>query len=274
MLRLRLATAAVAIPLLLLLILRAPQWAFALVVGLIAVLGVLEYLDMTFADRPLERGFYFLLGAAAVAGWSARGLGFFGPPVVDAEMPGAGMVLVAAGGLLWVLLARRDFEAGLLDFGRALTGILYAGFLLVHFIWLEQLSDGPYWVVFVVMTGMLGDSAGYFVGHAFGRHKLMPRVSPGKTIEGAVGILGGNLLSGVAAKIFLLPALTWNEALVLAAIQGTLGQLGDLCESIMKRTYGAKDSGRLFPGHGGVLDRIDSLVFPVAGVYYYVALYR
>jgi phosphatidate cytidylyltransferase len=269
-----LATAAVAIPLLLLLILRAPQWSFSLVVGLIAAVGVLEYLDMALPQRPLERGVYFLLGAAAIAAWSLRGLGFFGPPVVDQELSGAGVALVIAGGLLWVLLARRDFEAGLLDSGRALVGILYAGFLLVHFTWLQQLPEGPYWVIFVIMTGMMGDSSGYFVGHAVGRHKLMPRVSPGKTIEGALGILGGNLLAGVVTKLVLLPSLSWPEALWLAAIQGVLGQLGDLCESVMKRTYGTKDSGRLFPGHGGVLDRIDSLVFPVAGMYYYVALCR
>jgi phosphatidate cytidylyltransferase len=91
-------------------------------------------------------------------------------------------------------------------------------------------------------------------------------------VEGAVGILGGNLAAGVFAKLLLLPHLAWGEVLALAVVQGTLGQLGDLCESVVKRTYGAKDSGKLFPGHGGVLDRIDSLVFPVAAVYYYVAL--
>jgi phosphatidate cytidylyltransferase len=179
-----------------------------------------------------------------------------------------------AGGLAWVLLARPDFEAGLLDLGRALVGVLFAGFLLVHFVWLELLPDGPYWVIFVIMTAMAGDSAGYFVGHAVGRHKLMPRVSPGKTVEGSLGIVAGNLLSGVLAHVFLLPQLSWAEVLALAVGQGLLGQIGDLCESVIKRTYGAKDSGRLFPGHGGILDRIDSLVFPVAGVYYYVAFCR
>jgi phosphatidate cytidylyltransferase len=171
-----------------------------------------------------------------------------------------------------VLFARRDFDAGLLDLGRALVGLLYAGFLLIHFVWLHQLPDGPYWVIFVVATAMAGDSSGYFVGHSIGRHKLAPRISPGKTIEGSLGILAGNLVAGVVAKLILLPQLGWTEALAIAAVQGTLGQLGDLCESIMKRTYGTKDSGRILPGHGGVLDRIDSLVFPVAAVYYYVAL--
>jgi phosphatidate cytidylyltransferase len=271
-LRHRLATAAVAIPTLLALILWAPVWGFALFVGTIAVLGVAEYMQMVFDEQPRDRRAFAFLGAVAVAGWASRGLGLYDQPLLDQELSHAGLALLAAGGLVWVLLARRDFEAGLLDLGRALVGVLYAGFLVLHFIWLQLLPHGPYWVIFVVLTGMAGDSAGYFVGHAFGRRRLAPRVSPGKTIEGALGILGGNLLSGVAAKWLLLPQLGWAEALLLAAAQGTLGQLGDLCESVMKRTYGAKDSGTFFPGHGGILDRIDSLVFPVAGVYYYVAL--
>jgi phosphatidate cytidylyltransferase len=271
-LRHRLATAAVAIPALLALILWAPAWGFALFLGTVAALGVLEYLFMAFPEGRRERAVFGVLGFLAVAGWSARGLGLFGDPRLDQILSQAGVAVLLTGGLLWVLLGRRDFEEGLLDLGRALVGVLFAGFLLVHFIWLQILPEGPFWVIFVVMTGMAGDSAGYFVGHALGRHKLMPRVSPGKTVEGAVGILGGNLAAGVFAKLLLLPHLAWGEVLALAVVQGTLGQLGDLCESVVKRTYGAKDSGKLFPGHGGVLDRIDSLVFPVAAVYYYVAL--
>lgn len=272
MLRLRLATAAVAIPALLALILYAPPWAFALFVGVCAILGVAEYMDMAFAGRPLDRWLFIAVGSVAVVAWTLRGLGRVGPPAVELELTGAGVALPLVAGFVWILLSRRDFEAGLVDLGRAMVGVLFAGFLLVHFIWLQALPDGPYWVIFVVMTAMAGDSSGYFVGHAIGRHKLVPRISPGKTVEGAFGILGGNLLAGVVAKLLLLPGLGWTEALVLAAAQGTLGQLGDLCESVIKRTYGTKDSGRLFPGHGGILDRVDSLVFPVAGVYYYVAL--
>lgn len=274
MLRLRLLTAAVAIPFLLVLVLWWPHWSLALFVGVIAVLGVLEYMDMALPDRPVERWFYVLVGALAVTAWSVRGLGYLGPPVVDQEATGGAIAFVLVSGLIWVLLARSDFEAGLLDLGRAVVGILYAGFLMMHFTWLHLLPDGPRWVIFVIMTGMAGDSAGYFVGHAIGKHKLIPRVSPGKTVEGAAGIVLGNVVAGVLAKALLLPSLSWTEVMLLAVLQGTLGQIGDLCESVMKRTYGIKDSGRLFPGHGGVLDRIDSLVFPVAGMYYYVALCR
>src|SRR5204863_5535395 len=102
---------------------------------------------------------------------------------------------------------------------------------------------------------------------------LMPRVSPGKTVEGAIGIVAGSLLAGAISKLLYLHT-TWTEVLLLSAAMAILGQLGDLCESIMKRTFGVKESGWLFPGHGGVLDRIDSLLFPVAFLYYHVSWFR
>src|SRR6185369_3485933 len=114
-----------------------------------------------------------------------------------------------------------------------------------------------------------GDSGGYFVGHALGRHKLIPRVSPGKTVEGALGIVLCSLVAAAAAKLILLPQRGWSEMLTLAVVMAIIGQLGDLSESVMKRTFGAKESGSIFPGHGGVLDRIDSLLFPVVLLYYY-----
>jgi phosphatidate cytidylyltransferase len=152
-----------------------------------------------------------------------------------------------------------------------LIGVSYVGVLLPHFIWLQAVdARGPWWVILVIAIGMAGDTGGYTVGHLWGRHKLMPRVSPGKTIEGAVGIVAASVLTGVLAKRLILPQMSWRETLLLATVMGIIGQLGDLSESIIKRTFGAKESGWLFPGHGGVLDRIDSLLFPVVFLYYYV----
>jgi phosphatidate cytidylyltransferase len=171
--------------------------------------------------------------------------------------------------MTWIVLTRPDLERGLGDFGLIAVGVLYVGLLLPHFIWLHRLDGGPGWVAFVIAVGMAGDTGGYFIGHAFGRRRLIPRVSPGKTVEGAVGVLLGSALGAVFANLLFLRARPWSEIIALAIFLGVIGQLGDLSESVMKRSFGAKESGWIFPGHGGVLDRIDSLLFPVSFVYYY-----
>ena len=266
MLRARLATAAVAIPLLLLLIFAAPHWVFASVVGVLALLGVSEFVAMAFPASFRERAVGAVLGAVVVAGAS---LGDASAPVVAASL-----ALLVMLGLSWTVVGRADFERALSDLGLTMAGVLYVGFLLPHFIWLRQSEQGPAWVTLVLATSMLGDTGGYFIGHAIGRHRLAPRLSPGKTIEGSIGIVLGTVVASAAAKVILLPAMTWTEVLCLGVILAGLSQLGDLAESVMKRTFSVKESGWMFPGHGGVLDRIDSLLFPVGFVYYYVLLAR
>ncbi len=277
MLRARLATAAVAIPSLLALILYPAEWPLAVFVSVIAVIGIGEYASMAFPNHTGQRVLTIVMGVVLVAGSAfPHGATYF-------------TVTLAASiaiGLVWILFTRPDFERGLSDLGLALVGIFYVAIFLPHFIWLHNLGleaghwtgaekwEGWRWVIFVVLIGMAGDTGGYFVGHAIGRHKLMPRVSPGKTVEGALGIVAVSLLGGAVSKVIFLRALSWNEALVLSFVMSILGQLGDLSESVMKRTFGAKESGWLFPGHGGVLDRLDSLLFPVAFIYYYVIFNR
>jgi phosphatidate cytidylyltransferase len=269
-LRARLATAAVAIPLLLLLILRAPLWMFASVVGLIAALGVIEYVAMAFPDQSAPR----MMGIGL--GWWLAAATATGRP----EWVSCALVIALIGGLSWTLFTRPDFERGLADLGLALLGAGYVGILLLYFVWLRSIPRGGSWVIFLLTVVMAGDSGGYFVGHAFGTHKLMPRVSPGKTIEGSLGIAAGNVVGAGLAKLILLPLLGvgligvgWAEALALALVVGLAAQVGDLCESMMKRTFATKESGWIFPGHGGVLDRIDSLVFAVPLLYYYLILW-
>lgn len=272
MLRARLATAAVAIPLLLLAILSGPAWVFSLIVVTLAFGGLIEYAGMAFPQRAGEKYLTIILGGVLVAGVALS----------DVRAVGAALAITIGVGLIWTLLARPDFEQGLADLGLALIGILYTGFLGPHFIWLRALSpDGPLLVIFVLAIGMAGDTGGYFVGHAFGRHKLMPRVSPGKTIEGAVGITGCSLLGAALCKVVFdaigwefFPDHGWTGILLIALAMAVIGQLGDLSESIMKRTFQTKESGWFFPGHGGILDRLDSLLFPVAFLYYYLAMLR
>ncbi len=266
MLRARLATAAVAIPVLLALILYPSPWPLLIFVAFTAVIGVGEYATMAFPNQMGERILTIFFGVIVVAG-AAR--------YQDPRYVVAALVLAVSGSLVWTLFARPDFEKGLSDMGLSLIGIVYAGLLLPHFVWLHNSGpDGPRWVIFVVVIGMAGDTGGYAVGHLIGRHKLLPRVSPGKTVEGSVGIVAASLLGGALSKLIFLQPLSWRQVLVLATVMAILGQLGDLCESIMKRTFGVKESGWLFPGHGGVLDRIDSLLFPVTFLYYHLTLLR
>lgn len=262
-LRARLSTAAIAIPLLLALIWYGSSWAFITFVAAIGVLGISEHASMVYPERRRERWGTLIAGGA----------------LVSAVVSGSATVVLLAllalvfFGFSWVLFMSADFREDFPSFGVALAGLLFVGLFLPHFALLHQLpADGRAWTIFVIAVGMGGDSAGYFIGRKFGRTKLHPTVSPGKTIEGAYGIFAGSLAVGLLGKLFLLPDLGWIEVVVLATIMAVLGQIGDLSESMLKRTSGTKESGSLFPGHGGVLDRIDSLLFPVVFVYYYLVL--
>ncbi len=133
-------------------------------------------------------------------------------------------------------------------------------------------SQGAAWVFFVFLVAMLGDTGAYMVGTLWGRHKLVPRISPGKTIEGSGGGLIANLLGAVVGWIWVVPQRGLGELACLAAVVGLLAQVGDLVESALKRAAGTKDSGTVLPGHGGILDRMDSLLFPIAFIYYYTRI--
>jgi phosphatidate cytidylyltransferase len=121
---------------------------------------------------------------------------------------------------------------------------------------------------------MVADTAAFFVGNAAGRRKLAPAISPGKTVEGALGGLAGGVAAAAAVRALGLPSVPLGHALLLGLGVAALGIVGDLVESLLKRWAGVKDSGTLFPGHGGMLDRLDSVLFGAPALYYYFALLR
>jgi phosphatidate cytidylyltransferase len=169
--------------------------------------------------------------------------------------------------LIW-LLVRPQKEEGFVGWIWTLAGILYLGWLLSHFVALRGLDDGQNWVFLALFATFASDTTAYFVGRAWGRHKLAPTISPGKTWEGTIaGFLGAIIVS----LLFTLPLpLGYGQAILIGFLISLFGQIGDLTESLFKRKMGVKDSGRLLPGHGGFLDRIDSVVFAGVVVYYYV----
>ncbi|MGH7898515.1 MAG: phosphatidate cytidylyltransferase [Candidatus Binatia bacterium] len=269
MLPARLATAAIAIPILLWLIFRAPFAAYSGVVLLFTLLALIEYFSMAFSEDTALQALGIVSGALVAFGMGNN-------PGESASIFSAGLITVVTIGLIVSLFAPGEPRQAISNLGQMVLGVVYAGAFLPHFIWLrvQPADEGPAWVTFVLAVAMGGDSGGYFAGRLVGKRLLMPSVSPKKTVEGSLGAIAASLVAAAGVKILLLPTITWKEILVLAFVVSLLAQLGDLCESLLKRAYGAKDSGWLLPGHGGILDRADSLVFPIALVYYYVNFLR
>lgn len=150
-----------------------------------------------------------------------------------------------------------------------LQGIIYIPVLLSFLILIREGSSGMIWIFILLAIVFAGDTSALYVGSYFGRHKISPAISPGKTIEGAIGGLGTNLIVGAVGKSFFLPELPWGASIIFFIAIGIAGQLGDFFESELKRSSGIKNSSGILPGHGGILDRIDALLFaaPVAYIF-------
>ena len=176
--------------------------------------------------------------------------------------------------LIWLLL-RPQKERAFAGWAWTIAGILYVGWLLSYLVALRGLDAGRNWVFFALFTTFASDTTAFFAGKALGKHHLSPSISPGKTWEGAIA---GVFSAVIVSLLFTLrtplqaPFDYWWQAILLGLLVSVFGQLGDLVESLFKRNMGVKESGRLIPGHGGVLDRMDSVVFAGIVVYYYVIM--
>jgi phosphatidate cytidylyltransferase len=157
--------------------------------------------------------------------------------------------------------------------GWATAGPLYVGGLFGAIAAVYRHTHGGSWVMLTLLCGFLSDTCGYFVGRRFGKHPLAPIVSPKKTIEGSIGGMVAGLCSGLLAHFWFLRELPLVEAIVLSLAATAFGQAGDLFESLIKRSVGVKDSGTLLPGHGGILDRSDAMLFSAAVVWAYLEVF-
>lgn len=181
----------------------------------------------------------------------------YGPDAVQASA--IGVAVMAA--MLFPMFTQPNVEKAGREGLSYVAGIVYAPLLLSALVPLRDRPDGLWMIVYVLAVTWLGDTGAYFAGRFFGRTKLFERVSPKKTVEGAVGGLVASAIGGAAiAKYAGLP-FGMAEALVLSAVLDVAGVVGDLAESMLKRSWGVKDSGWIMPGHGGILDRVDSLLF-------------
>jgi phosphatidate cytidylyltransferase len=259
-----LATAAVGIPLLVWLVGWAPPWLFAMFFLLLTLAALIEYFAMTFPHALLARVFGMGLGIILAL------LVVLNDPLAAIEFFGAALVLGFSLSLWFHDRARFMRQ----PFWRLLVGSLYIGFLVPFAVLLFRRPDGRAWMAWLLFVVMAGDSAAYFIGRRFGKLKLAPSLSPAKTVAGAWGYVGGALAVGLAGAQLLFKEFSLLEIGMLALILAFLGQLGDLFESWIKRLSAVKDSGTLLPGHGGVLDRLDSLIFPAAFTTAYLRIFH
>jgi len=240
----------------------SPAWLVCIIATLIILLASWEYLEMTrpeqsLADRSLCLVLASLVPTAACSGRADCLLGsLFGS-------------LFLLG--IRSLVGGKELKARFEELQLCCFGIFYISFTLSHFVLVRNLEDWKPWIFFILIVTYVGDVAAFFSGSRWGKRKLSPLLSPKKTVEGAVGGLLASVLAGYACKLLFFSALTSAQALWVAAVLSISGQLGDLLESLIKRSYGTKDSGRMLPGHGGILDRIDSILF-AGPVGYYLAI--
>ena len=260
----RVKTAAVALPLIILLLASAPKWLFFILMLVILGLLVNESWPLFFG----EQGGFLLKGPV----WFITFLLLF------AAYLGGVMALSGALTIGVFVLVLLLFEAGLEAealprFALAILFILYLPFFFAHLLLIWDLPHGRTLVALVFMVTWGGDAFSFYCGTFWGKRKFSPQISPNKTVEGFLaGLFGGAFFAVLLTWMGLL-SITWNEAVVLGLAANFLGQMGDLFESYLKRSQGVKDSGRLIPGHGGFLDRLDSVLFAAPVIFYCFSLW-
>jgi phosphatidate cytidylyltransferase len=258
----RIITSLIGIPILIYLIEFAPIPAFVTVVFIAMLLCLYEYFAITgIKETPALWGAGFIVACILFLSFYWTNLRLL------SYLPAASIIV-----LLAALLSRLDFARALKFTAYSLFGAFYVGGLLGYLVGIRLVNSafatGADLVMMLFVIIWTGDTFAYFVGRKVGRHQLTV-VSPRKTVEGAIAGLIFSIISAAICKFAFVREMPLIHALILGGVVGIVGQLGDLCESLLKRSANVKDSGSILPGHGGMLDRLDSLLFGAPAMYYY-----
>jgi phosphatidate cytidylyltransferase len=265
MLKHRVITGIVGVPLVILAIWFGDPWPwFTLLIAAAALAGTYEFYHIANFDRREPLLYLGLLWSLALV----LSPHYRNPDVLPIVITDTMLISLIC------LLLRPSREKTFRDWAWTIVGALYVGWMLSYWLSLRGFEDGLNWVYLAMLTTFANDTGAFFIGRARGRHKLAPAISASKTWEGAVGglicaILGAVVIATVLNLISPFTFRYW-QIILLGFLVGLFAQLGDLVESLLKRNMGVKESGNLLPGHGGILDRFDSLIFVGAVVYYYV----
>lgn len=247
------------VPPIIVLIIAGPPAVLPLMVLLATYFGLREFYNLALPhSRPVERILGIGLGLIFSALMAFGGAGWMAPFLV--------FLLLCLSVLFMV--TSEDLSSTILNLGVTLFGIVYIGFLLSHVSLIRNIPGGKAWALFLITTVWAGDISAYFCGSRFGKHKLYPKISPKKTVEGLIGAVIGSILVALSFSQLFIPQLEKGLCILIAIGLGILGQVGDFTESMLKRSAQVKDSGSLIPGHGGMLDRLDSFLFSAPFLYY------
>jgi phosphatidate cytidylyltransferase len=256
-------TSLIALPILLYVLLKGSSLSFMLLLALVSTAAHWEFLMMCGLGRSiLEKTLSLVLGLLLVLSFSTA----------RPYLPSFFLVFGILGYFLYYLLKYEQFPQLLPELALSCLGLLYIPYLLGHFFWLWQLPQGRFWLLWFLLVIFAGDTGAYYCGRWFGVKKLYPQVSPGKTVAGSLGGLAASLAAGIGFGLWLPLGASLPMLISLALLAAVIGQFGDLFESMLKRRAQIKDASSILPGHGGLLDRLDSLCFTGA-ILFYVRLF-
>lgn len=250
----RLIIALIFVPLLYLYVMYLPPYFFLFIITFGSTIALIELYDMFSVRTALKYTGVFWGASLLLVFYMARNLFF------------EALMLAVLSVLTVRLFAKRDPCASFAEVTAVITGLLYIPCLLAF--QLSLVAAGPVWIVMLYASVWAADSAAYYVGRNLGKRKLYVEMSPNKTMEGAVGSVFGGIIGAALIKFTLLHHVSLLEMVVLGVVVGTTTIIGDLVESMFKRDAGVKDSGRLLPGHGGILDKIDGVTFAGPAFYW------